>query len=78
MLGNHFDTLNGQHKYKEVLEKIVRTGDMFGEDLGQVTIPDEESIKFEKYNERIKEKLDQTDLSSLSFMDYLRKVNSNK
>ena len=56
----------------------MKTGEILGEDLGQVTVADEESIKFEKYNERIKEKLHQTDLSTMSFLDYLRKVNSNK
>ena len=78
LLGNHYNDLHGDDKYKEVMEKIVKTGERFGEDLGQVRVTDEESIKFEKYNERIKEKLHQTDLSSLSFLDYLRKVNSNK
>ena len=53
-MGNHYDEMYGQKKYKQVLEAIVKTGDIYGEDLRQVKLQNEESVRFEKYSERIK------------------------
>jgi hypothetical protein len=46
-----------------------------GENFREVSIPSmDDSIKIEKYNERIKDKLFQTDVNTMEFMNYLNSL----
>ena len=52
-------------KYRELLEKIVKTGDGVGENFLEVSISPKAEVRVEKYNERIKDKLFQTGLNTM-------------
>lgn len=63
-LNDHEDDLDGQVAYKELIEKIMKCGQEFGEEL-------DGKVEIERANQRIKENLLRGDLNSMEFLSYL-------